>query len=245
MQRALAPTCDRLSLLGEQIGFFLADPREGRCSVGQLAARLLELGLTFVFGGMPRELLLGEGYDGFRSDVDLVLDAPETPELRRLLASQGARRNRLGGWALGTAWPADLWLLERTWAHTSGQRHVRRPEDLLGTTFFNWDAILYEVGTGRVMCGEGYVAALDARCLDINLAATPNRLGNCVRALRYAARWDATMTPRLARFVLDVVSEEGVAGVLAKEKAAFEGRQILDRHVVEAELARLPSALAA
>ncbi len=233
----MTPASDRFDLLRRRLSCFLGDRRQGRRSVGDLAGKLGEFGEVAIVGGMLRDLLLGDAYGRFTSDVDLVVDAPLTPALHRLLQSHGAVENRFGGYALDTEWKADVWLLGHTWARVKGHRRVDAVDDLLGTTFFNWDAILYSLSRRQVVCGDDYILNLDDRLLDINLEPNPNRLGSCVRTLRSAVLWGAVVTPRLAHFALSVIREVGVAGVLLAEARSFRHRRTLTLQDIAAAVA--------
>lgn len=228
-----AQACERFDLLRRRVSRFVGDSRDGRSSVGELIRRLGQFGEVAIVGGMIRDLLLKDDYASFSSDVDLVLDAPETSELRALLAEYGAVENRFGGYALETAWKSDIWLLGRTWAQVHGHRRVTKVDDLLHTTFFNWDAIVYSWSRKRVICAPGYLRNLDDRLLDINLEPNPNRLGNSVRALRTAVLWGATFSPQLAKFVLDAVAEFGVSTFLEAETRSYRHRRVLSAAAID------------
>ncbi|BCI67514.1 hypothetical protein AAJCM20276_21380 [Acetobacter aceti] len=182
---------------------------------------------------MLRDLLLKDNYAGFRSDVDLVVDAPDCDAFRKLMSDYGAVENRFGGYALSTEWKADVWLLPRTWAHVAGYRQVAQLGDLLETTFFNWDAILYSLTKKKIMYKEGYLDNLDKRVLDINLEQNPNRVGSCVRTLRAVLTWGGIITPRLAQFAVEVIDEVGANTLLQAEKHSFKHRHILSAPIIE------------
>lgn len=240
----MVPACERFDRLRRRLSCFIGDARGGRRSVGELAGRLGRLGEVAIVGGMLRDLLLRDDYASFRSDVDLVVDAPDTPEVRALLREYGAVENRFGGWALSTAWRADVWLLSRTWARVQGHRAVAKVDDLLETTFFNWDAVIYSLSRKRVICRDGYLADLDSRFLDINLEPNPNRVGSCVRTLRSAVLWGAVVSPRLARFALGVIGEVGASSLLIAEGRSFGHRRVLTKATIDEAVGAFASAVA-
>src|SRR5205085_9278011 len=128
----------------------------------------------------------------FKSDVDFVIDPVSLVEFDRSLQAAGGRTNRFGGYSLSLGvWKADVWALPRTWAAVAGHRPVRRFEDLRGITYFNWDAVIYTLDDHRIIASERYFDDVRERILEVNLAPNPNRLGNALRALRYAWRWEA------------------------------------------------------
>ncbi|MFC0387628.1 nucleotidyltransferase family protein [Muricoccus vinaceus] len=214
----------------------MSDARQGRSSVGELARRLGDHGEVAIVGGMLRDLLLNDEYAGFTSDVDLVVDAPDSPALRALLYNYGAVQNRFGGYALSTKWKADVWLLGRTWARVEGHSQVSTVDDLLDTTFFNWDAVLYSMTRKQVICRDDYLAHLDDRLLDINLEPNPNRVGSCVRTIRSAVLWGAVLSPRLARFATEVIEEVGAAALVQADKRSYGHRRLLREATVDEAL---------
>ena len=206
--------------------------------------RLGRFGEVAIVGGMLRDLLLRDDYASFCSDVDLVVDAPETPEVRALLREYGAVGNRFGGWALSTTWKADVWLLGRTWARVHGHREVARVDDLLETTFFNWDAVLYSLSRKRVVCHDSYLADLDNRFLYVNLEPNPNRVGSCVRTLRFAVLWGGVVSPRLASFVLNVIGDVGASSLLIAERRSFGYRRVLTKAIIDDAVTTFGSSVA-
>ena len=226
-----APATERFDLLRRRLSCFLGDAREGRRSVGELIGQLERFGEVAIVGGMLRDLLLKDRYGAFSADVDLVVDAPDTPALRAVLEGHGATMNRFGGFALGTAWKSDVWLLGNTWAKVAGHRPVSRIEDLLETTFFNWDAVIYSPSRRRIVCRPGYLDDLDGRMLDINLEANPNPLGSCVRTLRAAVQWGATVSPRLAGYCTAVMAEHRAEALVAAETRSYGHRRLLNHAI--------------
>lgn len=153
-----------------------------------------------IIGGMARDLARA-GKPGFRSDVDMVIDAPQR-DVERMAQATGAVRNRFGGYSFQSeGWKIEFWALETTWA--SRERHVRVEaiEDLVNCTFFDWDAILYDVWNRRVVCRTDYVDKLDRGVMDIELQPTPSVTGNLYRAVRRLLRWNVQPGPKLERFI--------------------------------------------
>jgi hypothetical protein len=214
--------------------YFFRSRNRARGEVASFASRMAELGPVVVIGGMLRDLYLG-GNRNFVSDVDLVVDPTSLSEFDRVLAQFEARKNRFGGYALKLArWRIDIWPLERTWAAVHGYVDVRDATDLLKVTFFDWDAITYQCDKKSINCEEHYFTKVDSRILDINLEPNPNPLGNAVRALRYAWRWNAKLAPRLARHVYVQFCERGWDSLVDAERSSFIS-QIL-RHVDGSEV---------
>jgi len=73
----------------------------------------------------------------------------------------GAKQNRFGGFGLSfDRWHVDVWALEDTWARTAGLRQVNELRDLIHCTFFDWDAVVYDLETGVLHFKENYFEAL-------------------------------------------------------------------------------------
>jgi hypothetical protein len=173
-----------------------------------------------VIGGMVRDLGR-KGVSGFKSDVDLVIDAPED-DVAKLAQLLGARANQFGGFGFqGARWKIDFWALETTWALRAGHISVTSLEDLIQGTFFDWDAVLYELKSRRIMCTDEYIATLNSGLLGLNLRATPSSIGNAVRAIRRIIEWDVCATEGLIDFVDEVLGTEGLGEITRYEKERY------------------------
>jgi len=224
--------------LKRRAAYFFATSVCARNEVAEFATALSKLGRTVVIGGFLRDLCL-VGNRGFKSDVDFVVDPACTAELDRLARRLGARTNRFGGYEIRLArWKVDVWPLQRTWAAVEGHASVSRLDDLVKVTFFDWDAVLYAVDDQEVIASDCYFDRVRSRVIDINLEPNPNPLGNAVRALRYACRWDAAFGERLAGHVVKQIRDNGWERLVAAERRSFGTAVLgtLDRDRVTAAL---------
>ncbi|EOT7838869.1 hypothetical protein AAER22_29790 [Pseudomonas aeruginosa] len=171
-----------------------------------------------VIGGLVRDFAR-EGRAGFRSDVDLVID--DSREKVALLAEKlGATPNRFGGYGYKSGpWKIDFWALETTWA----RKHVpmRKLEDVLLGTFFDWDAIAYDLWERKLICSDDYLERIRAKRLDINLQPNPSPMGNLVRAIRRLVLWQASPGERLRCFIDEHLDESTLRHVQEKEMELF------------------------
>ena len=143
-------------------------------------------GPVVVFGGLVRDLALF-GNRKFCSDLDLVIDTSDLDGFHNYMLSIGAKFNRYLGYRVVIGrWPVDIWPLQNTWAHREGHVEIKDFKDLLDTTFFGCDAILYDISKNRLVSNRGYFEEMSKRLLDINLLPNPNPIGNTVRGFRYA-----------------------------------------------------------
>lgn len=153
-----------------------------------------------IIGGMVRDFAR-VGAPGFHSDVDLVIDAP-VAEVMAFAAARGARLNAFGGFsAVADGWEIDFWALETTWAVREGHVVVRRLEDVIGSTFFDHDAIIYDLRHRRIVCGDDYIARQRLNTLEINLLPNPSINGGLYRASRRLLGWELSPGPKLTAFI--------------------------------------------
>jgi hypothetical protein len=193
-------------------------------------AGLADLSRSFgpmaIFGGLIRDLALGHSRE-FSSDVDLVFKGVPAGVLDRFLAPHGAQRNAFGGFRVQFGrWGFDLWTFESTWAFAKGLVPGRQLEDLLRTTFFNWDAALFEIETSELTVRPSYFEDLKSLRLAVNLRQTPNELGAAVRALRSMSEGDVSLDTELAVFLHSQIVEHGIHRIVEVD-AKRSGRRRL------------------
>ena len=195
---------------------------------------LQSVGRLALIGGAVRDVAR-DGVRRFRSDLDFVLYEGNELAFLRLMDKLGGIRNRFGGYRLQLGRRRiDVWALEHTWARTVGLRKVETLPDLLECTFFDWDAVLYDLHTRRILAKPEYFAALRTRVLDVNLLENPNPTGSLVRALRRGALWQVAFGPELTSFVRARLQVEAWSDLVSVDERAF-GKPIL-RDIDAAEL---------
>ena len=171
-----------------------------------------------VIGGLARDFAR-EGRSGFRSDIDLVIDAPQE-SVAEVAALLNATSNRFGGFGcMQGPWKIDFWALETTWARK--YVHVDSLEDIISCTFFDWDAIAYDLKVRRLICPENYLSRIKSRTLDINLLPNPSPLGNLVRAVRRLMIWKVRAGPLLSGFISEQLDESALQFVQEKEAELY------------------------
>jgi len=214
--------------LKERVDYFFSSNVRSRTQVAEFATRMSELGEVAVVGGMLRNLFL-EGNREFTSDVDFVIDCSSVSEFERTMIVIGAKQNRFGGFGVSLGkWEVDIWPLQRTWAAMKGYVEVKKLADLLKVTFFNWDEIIYELNSHELITAPNYFEWIANRLLEINLEPNPNPLGNAIRSIRYAWRWNAEFGPCLANHVYSQLHEHGWEKFVHNESLSFSHR-VLDR----------------
>jgi hypothetical protein len=184
-----------------------------------LAARFQDFHRVAVIGGLVRDFAR-EGRTGFRSDVDLVIEAPAA-KVQELAVELQAIPNRFGGYGFRDGpWRIDFWAMETTWAARHAGVRLTHLEDVLRCTFFDWDAAAYDLRTHRVMCSDDYLERLRLGVLDINLLESPSPKGNLLRAIRRLVLWRARPGPALRAFI-----EQHLNEATFRELQAYEQQQ--------------------
>ncbi|QXI36279.1 hypothetical protein [Pseudomonas xantholysinigenes] len=154
-----------------------------------------------IFGGMVRDFGLGVRH--FSSDIDMVTTA-SAEQIRHALAGLNPVMNKFGGFRFrenGRLF--DIWSLQDTWAIREGHAQAKYLSDLCRTTFFNLDAVIFDVHALKVRARHGYDEDLQRRVLDINLEANPNPRQMAIRAVRMAIQKDLQLAPALVEYVLE------------------------------------------
>lgn len=167
-----------------------------------------------VIGGLVRDFAYG-GRSSFRSDLDLVIDAPKE-RIAEIASSLRATPNRFGGFGCKQGpWKIDFWALETTWA----RKYVtlNSLEDIVSSTFFDWDAAAYDLKEKKLICSEDYLFRLQSRTLDVNLLPNPSPLGNLVRAVRRLMIWRVQPGPLLKDFIERHLDNDALRYIQAKE----------------------------
>ena len=185
-----------------------------------LATRFQPLGPVAIIGGLVRDIAR-RGKVGFRSDIDLVVDAaPES--VAALALTLGATPNRFGGFSsIQPHWKVDFWSLPNTWAAAVGLVQVQSLADLVHTTFFDCDAICYEIGKRRLHALPGYLERINKRSIDVNLLPNPSIDGNLLRASRRILLWGFRPGPGLQNFITRELNEHSFARIVETERSLY------------------------
>lgn len=182
---------------------------------------LESLGRAVLIGGAIRDVARA-GKRGFSSDLDFVVHGGPRDDVIARVEARGGERNRFGGYALRCfQLRVDVWHIEDTWARTAGHVDVTEPGDLLDCTFFDWDSVIYEIDSGRLLAPGDYLERLALNVMDIRLEQNPNPMGSVVRALRRAALWHVQFGPRLTAFSQRCLDEMDWDDLVSLDRRAF------------------------
>ena len=218
----------KYSDLKKRIGKFL------KCNAGQhdeirsFLDSIKSLGDVVIIGGMLRDLSIS-GREGFHSDIDLVIHASDKEKLEYAFSKYEWTKNKFGGYRINTGrWPIDLWTFDSTWAFKEGYVKGEDFKDLCKTTFFNWDAIVFELYSGQLHAADDYIKLINEKKLDINLQPNPNPLGNVIKIFRYYEKYGAVLSPRLVEYANSILKDLSYNDILAYERKSYEKNTVLD-----------------
>jgi hypothetical protein len=184
-------------------------------SVAALLGDLKALGEVYLFGGLLRDAAQF-GLENFRSDIDLVVASDRSDRLETTLRKYRPARTAFGGYRLHVdSVQIDVWSLKSTWAFRSGLVRGSTVQDLLHTTFFNWDSIAMSLDSCRLYRRDNYLDELRSNFLDIVLRENPNPIGMVHRTIKHLARTSACMSPQLGKFVLEAISSAQASDLFA------------------------------
>lgn len=191
--------------------FFENAPSERR-AVMSIISELEELAEVYIFGGLLRDLAL-RGVASFDSDVDIVIRPFDGMAFQNWAEESGFEQNKFGGFRLfKDRWLFDVWELDRTWAFRQDASIHRTKYTLTNTTFFNWDAIVYDIRTNQIICPQSYFEDLSQLRLEINFEPNPNPLGTLIRSLKFV-KDGAKTGPNLTTFIrnnMDLYSDSEI-----------------------------------
>lgn len=179
-----------------------------------LKDKFIDFERVAVIGGLVRDFAYG-GRRSFRSDLDLVIDAPKE-RIAEIASSLRATPNRFGGFGCKQGpWKIDFWALETTWA----RKYVplNSLEDIVFSTFFDWDAVAYDLKERKIICSEDYLFRIQSRTLNVNLLPNPSPLGNLVRAVRRIMTWQVQAGPLLTDFIEQNLDDDALRYIKTKE----------------------------
>lgn len=176
--------------------------------IGTLVDILNGAGDSAIFGGLPRDFAR-EGRNAFDSDVDVVVDvSPDV--LDTLLGELGGHRNRFGGYRLKYGrFDFDVWALQSTWAVSNGYVAAHSLNDLIKTTFFDCDAVLFNCRTLEITSSNRFWTSIKHRIVDINLEANPHYIGTLARTLRILLDWRQDLGPKLTTYLAEGMARKG------------------------------------
>jgi len=194
----------------------------------EVLQELKAIGRIALIGSAVRALL-NSSLRHFDSDLDFVVEVKDSRAYQRLIDRYSPQQNNFGGYRLSLhGIDIDFWDAQCSWAHTQGHKCVRCLEDVVETTFFNVDAILYIVNERRIEAKLGTLEAIKDGYLDINLYPNPNPLGATLRALRRMCQHNMRASNELVAYIADQLDHFGWDRMSALEKSAYPTKPVLE-----------------
>ncbi|MBA1143466.1 hypothetical protein [Mesorhizobium neociceri] len=169
-----------------------------------------------IVGGMVRDFARA-GRQAFHSDVDLVIEG-DVEAVARFARQHRAEPNKYGGFSFyAEGWKLDFWALETTWARRAGHASVHKLEDIAHCTFFDCDAILYDLKERRIICSDSYLDHLRSGRIEISLEPNPSVTGSLYRAVRRLLLWNLEPGPKLKSFIERHLTDQGFDRLITEE----------------------------
>jgi len=221
--------------LRKQLGAFLTNRGPHHAILSALSDWEKKDWRPFLFGGLLRDILiLGRKHDP--RDIDVVITNGSSEELAEALHPYIRRRTRFGGFQLELSrWHFDIWPLHKTWAFVQNKQLTPSPENLPKTTFLNVEAVAVSLGEkGEVgdILQSGFFEAVHTRMLDINLEENPYPALAAVRALATAAKLRYSLSPRLARYIVEAEQSLGSDALVGAQDSHY-GFVRFRRHAIQ------------
>jgi hypothetical protein len=195
-------------------------------------SEFLEPALTFarvgLIGGAIRDLAFQRS-SYFKSDLDFVIEVHDRPAFERAMRCWAPEQTAFGGYRMNVGGlRVDFWEAKDSWANRHRHAVVSTLDDVRKCTFFNLDAVIFDVGSRRLLVDEDVLTAYKTRTLDINLRPNPNEDGAAVRALRRLWAFDLNASAALIDFIAHRISAAGWQSLVDRDARAFPQQPILD-----------------
>ncbi|WCL51026.1 hypothetical protein [Leptospira sp. GIMC2001] len=219
-------------LLRKRLEYFLTTNKLNRNEIKEFIEFIRKESNVVIFGGMLRDLSLSDN-KLFRSDIDLVVDSINQRELYKLIKKYNPIMNKFGGFRiLLNKWKLDIWSLSNTWAINEGLVIGDNFTDLLKTSFFTWDAIIYEIPTKKFKYYDNYFKDLNSGFIDINLRSNPNPIGITIRTLRMLFMNKCKISFELLNYIIPYLKKMRPEDIVSFENKSFE-KKILNKEKIE------------
>ncbi len=188
----------------------------------------------FIFGGLIRDIYI-QGVKKFYSDIDVVVDC-EVSDLEKFLNFQSGltyTKNKFGGFRVHFfPWDLDIWCVKDTWAFKQGLVIYQHPNDLLNTTLLNWDSVIFNIRTRRLMCGDDYFSDMDDGLLKIVLKNNPNEVGALVRIFRaIRSKYVKTIDFSVIQFISEKLDFYRPSDIVAYERVSYYKRYLIESDI--------------
>lgn len=152
------------------------------------------------FGGFLRDITLSR-LNYFQSDLDIVYTGSKD-EMSQVLTNYKSTKNKFGGDRIHLEKIyIDIWHLN----DTLFLKHLNNPslKDLSESSFFNWDAIAYEIQSEKVIAPKNYFHNIKNNILEIQNPAFININSPFKKLHRYFKKHEPTLGINLCLFIVN------------------------------------------
>lgn len=187
---------------------------------------------VYLFGGALRDFAL-YGKRGFNSDLDIVVSC-SSDILSSVIPKNISVRNKFGGFRLVIDnQEVDIWSAPETWAFKNGFFTYTDIRSLLNTTVINWDAILLDLRSYKIITPKNYFRDISGRHLDICFTENPDPQSVLIKILRYISLKEVYSVSRdLAIYVSNRLTSMDTDGLPKIERRKF-GNSYITKQVIE------------
>ena len=163
---------------------------------------------SVIFGGIARDFSIIRSIFTSPSDIDIVANAAND-EIECVIRDFSPNQNKFGGFRfLFHGFVFDIWPLSETWAFRSDDWKYMHPKknnydllDLLETTFFNMDSIIFHLTKKKLFSSKAFNDWIINFVMDINFIDNPNPRGMASRAMKRVIIYWFQLSYRLAEYV--------------------------------------------
>lgn len=190
-------------------------------------------GRCYIYGGLLRDLaLIGSEAICSSSDIDVVVD-DDMEKIRKLLTQGNLERNKFGGYRMKIfGKQIDLWSAKHSWFFQNGSFAFEGISSLTKTTILNWDAILLNWKTKKVIASENYFELVNSKTLEILNTCNPNPLGMTVKILRNICQKSPShITPESIVEINKLINQYSIKKIIHYEKNNYEVQYINDSYL--------------
>lgn len=216
--------------LKKKIEYLLYESRYSKRSrlVENFINPIVDIGNVALFGGAVRDMLFKSTRD-FDSDLDFVIDVQDQKKFSELLEKWTPCKNSYGGYRLIVGiTKIDFWQLKDSWVKINSTLNVDRLEDLVETTFFNLDAVIYDLNKRKIYKGDKFSEGIESQTLDINYSKNPDLDSVAVKALRRLWTHELQASDELIIFIKERIDKSGWDSLVERDKLAYPHFQILN-----------------
>lgn len=185
----------------KKVDRYISKLKEENSQLDTLLDRLTDVGESILLGGALRDIILKEDIP---RDLDFIVNTES--DLDHLFGSEFKyTKNRFGGYKVNIeSIEVDIWRMEDHWAFK--ENVIKKDKrNLKHTTFLNFDAIFYTVGS-EVIDSEMFNSCIRKNCLDITLDdkfvyLNPSSDINVLRMLNIIHEWELKLSNKSYKYI--------------------------------------------